>query len=1013
MTSAAVQFANTDLDVLIRTPILSGLGREACQSLMAAGRICHFDQNEVIFEDNSIGQDLYIVLQGEVNVMLDPAKLGTIEPASIDLHAIRRIGPAQSFGELAVITGGPRTAGCVAALPNTRLFALSADTLTRLPASNVVLANIARDTANQVRTSNERVISMIVSGYFLTALVEELATGIHECSPVVPLQKLVVIRHPESFILTGPSRLLAESPDKEAIEFAFFADPLTLRSVAGPGSPSGNVIFKALWAVLQTGALSERIAGIVSPCRFESSSDRRTGSFVIEKQIENKRRVFHFEWQIKGARYDPATRTAQAGLFLGIYENEDFSTAGQARQMLAGIDMPVQKQILRKLSSSHPDFSKIRIVLIHHRSHEVAHTLDSLQQLGFQIDSFIGIPYGDVNWEYITMLDYVSGHHYLSLKLVLDPIEPPRYDFDFRQSSLLDLETERAIRSLFENPALAHNYIGAMQALGENRLVHALNLCRQRNERLLVYEDGGYIAARIYDLYRNPAHPLHATIKSAVDAGTIVGVVEVTVAGERKNLQAIEQNNGKALLAVLSNARSEIKSICEAMGVGEAVLNASATSFGRLGLSTFQARRIACIGGNGAIGTRLVEQFASLHNSTANVFVVDPSRSPFQRKLDAAVLPHAATRFEHRTLPRYFVSADCLPVSMAAYPDYASVANAVRNFLKQDTPYTELALANGALSSDAVTELWSDVAATTEFRVTQSEPLPGGAGFSYQLQRGDKSKRVSLLCRSAVFSFDSPFRLLRSGIDTIVGSTGFNIFGPRHLDAFFTRSNPSARADELVLISASSKDNEFRSAVAFLNDLVKLLSGTAAPSAADQLRWFAGLYQEEMSFLVDSDFPALRRLFANRVTLKSLRTFAADHRDIADRAGFLPSEPENDSEQLRIFLETKIRRALSIRKEIRPDIGSIYHLTVNGKSKRIVLLADGFVVNFFARHEKGVKTEYIDPVVTMQLLGAVLLSTTPVEPGVHKIDSYLRPEDIALLWSAINENCRPLTISEA
>jgi CRP-like cAMP-binding protein len=1011
MTRSVAQFRGTDLDILMRTPILFGLTRDACQLLMAAGRICCFDQNEVVFEDNSIDQDLYVVLEGEVNVVLDPAKLGTIEPASIDLHAIRRIGPAQSFGELAMISGGPRTAGCVAALPNTRLFVLSSDMLANLPGANLVFANIARDIANQVRTSNERVISMLVSDYFLSALVEELAAGTHECSPVVPLQKLVVIRYPESFILSGPTRLLDELPDKEAIEVAFFADPLTLRAVAGPGCPSGNVIFKALWTVLQTGSLPERIAAGVSLCRFETSSNRRTGSFIIEKEIAEKRRAFHFEWQIKGARYDAATRTAQASLFLVIYEHDEFSTAGQVRQILAGIAMPVQKQIRETLLSSNPDFSKVRIILIHHRSHEVAHTLDSLQQLGFQIDSFIGIPYGDVSWEYITMLDYVSGHHYLSLKLVLDPIEPPRYDFDFRQSSLLDFETEREIRSLFENLAFSHDYIAAMQALGENRLINALRLCRQRNERLLVYEDGGYIAARIYDLYRDRAHPLHPIVKLAVDDGTILGVVEVTVAGERKNLQAIEQNKGKALLPVLSNARSEIKSICEAMGVGEAVLNASATSFGRLGLPTFQARRIACIGGNGAIGTRLVEQFAALHNSTANVFVVDPSVFPFQRKLDPAVLSHAATRFQHRHLPRYFVSADCLPVSLPDSAARDSVVIALRDFLKQDSQYNELALANCSIPSKLLSELWSEVTALTGFRVTRSDPLPDGVGFGYQLQSGNKCRSVSLLVRSAVFSFDSPIRLLRNGIDTLVGSTGFDVLGPLHLDQFFTRPNPYPHADELVLISASSKDNEFRSAVAFLNDLVKLVSGTGSSSIDDQLCWFADLYKHEISFLVDDDFAALQRLLAKPTIPESLRTFASENPKIATRAGFLPSAPESNAQHLRDFLVAKVRRALSIRKEIRPDIGSIYHLTVKGKLKRIVLLADGFVVNFFARHEKGVKTEYIDPVVTMQLLGAVLLCTTRIDSGVHKIDSYIRPGDMDLLWSAIDENCRPLNLS--
>jgi hypothetical protein len=347
-------------------------------------------------------------------------------------------------------------------------------------------------------------------------------------------------------------------------------------------------------------------------------------------------------------------------------------------------------------------------------------------------------------------------------------------------------------------------------------------------------------------------------------------------------------------------------------------------------------------------------------------------------------------------------------------PDSAardSVLIALRDFLRQDSQYNELALANCSIPSKLLSELWSEVTALTGFRVTRSDPLPDGVGFGYQLQSGNKCRSVSLLVRSAVFSFDSPIRLLRNGIDTLVGSTGFDVLGPLHLDQFFTRPNPYPHADELVLISASSKDNEFRSAVAFLNDLVKLVSGTGSSSIDDQLCWFADLYKHEISFLVDDDFSALQRLLAKPTIPESLRTFASENPKIATRAGFSPSAPESNAQHLRDFLVAKVRRALSIRKEIRPDIGSIYHLTVKGKLKRIVLLADGFVVNFFARHEKGVKTEYIDPVVTMQLLGAVLLCTTRIDSGVHKIDSYIRPGDMDLLWSAIDENCRPLNLS--
>jgi hypothetical protein len=69
------------------------------------------------------------------------------------------------------------------------------------------------------------------------------------------------------------------------------------------------------------------------------------------------------------------------------------------------------------------------------------------------------------------------------------------------------------------------------------------------------------------------------------------------------------------------------------------------------------------------------------------------------------------------------------------------------------------------------------------------------------------------------------------------------------------------------------------------------------------------------------------------------------------------------------------------------------------------------VFNFFARHEKGVKTEFIDPIVTMQVLSLVKLCTTSIEPGLYKMDVHLRPEDMATFWAAINENCQPLKLN--
>ena len=49
----------------------------------------------------------------------------------------------------------------------------------------------------------------------------------------------------------------------------------------------------------------------------------------------------------------------------------------------------------------------------------------------------------------------------------------------------------------------------------------------------------------------------------------------------------------------------------------------------------------------------------------------------------------------------------------------------------------------------------------------------------------------------------------------------------------------------------------------------------------------------------------------------------------------------------------------------------------------------------------------------MQVLGLVKLSTTPIAPRLYNMDTQLRPEDMAAFWAAINENCRPLTLSGA
>ena len=192
--------------------------------------------------------------------------------------------------------------------------------------------------------------NLILSTYYLTALVEELASGAFECSPIIPLQKPIIIQNEESFILSGPGHLLPKLAQKEAIELSFFASPSTLQQLAGPGSPSGVVVFNALFSILGTGAIPDRIVEEAA-FRYEPGphAHRRTGKLVITRTNGGTLRHCAIEWQLKGAHYCNATKTASAFLFLYIYDDDALSTWRLTDEIIANIAMPVPEIHCRRV----------------------------------------------------------------------------------------------------------------------------------------------------------------------------------------------------------------------------------------------------------------------------------------------------------------------------------------------------------------------------------------------------------------------------------------------------------------------------------------------------------------------------------------------------------------------------------------------------------------------------------------------------------------------------------------
>src|SRR5690348_18296448 len=75
--------------------------------------INEYDAGHVIFEEGSTGRELYVVLDGQVEI-------ARIDGASKSV--IVTLGKGEFFGEMAVIDGSARSATAIAAAPKTRVM---------------------------------------------------------------------------------------------------------------------------------------------------------------------------------------------------------------------------------------------------------------------------------------------------------------------------------------------------------------------------------------------------------------------------------------------------------------------------------------------------------------------------------------------------------------------------------------------------------------------------------------------------------------------------------------------------------------------------------------------------------------------------------------------------------------------------------------------------------------------------------------------------------------------------
>jgi CRP/FNR family transcriptional regulator, cyclic AMP receptor protein len=109
--------------------------------------INEFGVDDVIFEEGSTGRELFVVLDGQVDI----AKV-----SGGDKTVIVTLGKGEFFGEMAVIDGSSRSASAIASAPNTRVMRINHARFVYLVSQQPAFALMIMDAlSKRLRASND------------------------------------------------------------------------------------------------------------------------------------------------------------------------------------------------------------------------------------------------------------------------------------------------------------------------------------------------------------------------------------------------------------------------------------------------------------------------------------------------------------------------------------------------------------------------------------------------------------------------------------------------------------------------------------------------------------------------------------------------------------------------------------------------------------------------------------------------------------------------------------------
>ncbi len=157
------------IHILKDVDIFVDLTSDHLKKIVDISTIKTYNGSDIIFKENTTSHELYAIMQGMIEILLDPSILGTVDSSATGLKTIATLRRGESFGEVALVDQGLRSASAMCVQDDTRLLIIPQKTFNKLCRDDyemgyTVMRNIASDLSFKLRQTDIGLREQIVWG---------------------------------------------------------------------------------------------------------------------------------------------------------------------------------------------------------------------------------------------------------------------------------------------------------------------------------------------------------------------------------------------------------------------------------------------------------------------------------------------------------------------------------------------------------------------------------------------------------------------------------------------------------------------------------------------------------------------------------------------------------------------------------------------------------------------------------------------------------------------------------